>query len=168
MNSYFDEYKSLESIIYVSHKSGDLIHIENILYFADKFHLQKYGRLITGDSYIAMKNGPVPSGAYDIIKVVRGDGFAIFDFDPRIAFSVEYSTKLIPLRTTNLDYLSDSEIECLDVAIEKYAKLNVWELWEIVREEPAFMHASENEEISFTSLVSQLNNSDQIFDYLNS
>ena len=39
-----------------------------VLWFADLKHMKKYGRTITGDRYIAMNKGPVPSALYDIIK----------------------------------------------------------------------------------------------------
>ncbi len=35
---------------------------------------ESFGRLITGDHYNAMKDGPVASNTYDIIKIARGDG----------------------------------------------------------------------------------------------
>ncbi len=42
-----------------------------MMYFADRLHLERYGRFICGDSYVAMKNGPVPSFTYDILKARR-------------------------------------------------------------------------------------------------
>jgi hypothetical protein len=38
------------------------------MYFADKAHLEQYGRFICGDSYVAMK--PVPIGTYENRYVV--------------------------------------------------------------------------------------------------
>ena len=38
------------------------------LFIADRSHLNKYGRPITFDNYVAMKAGPVPSLAYDLLK----------------------------------------------------------------------------------------------------
>ncbi|MEO6666974.1 MAG: Panacea domain-containing protein, partial [Nitrospiria bacterium] len=72
----FDPEKALQAILFVARMlPGATFHqISKIIYFADKAHLQKYGRLICGDTYVAMKHGPVPSGIYDILKSVRGDG----------------------------------------------------------------------------------------------
>src|SRR5579871_5139061 len=38
------------------------------LFLADTIHLNRYGRPITYDNYVAMENGPVPSKAYNILK----------------------------------------------------------------------------------------------------
>src|SRR5260370_34242127 len=38
------------------------------IFLADKAHLNKYGRPITFDNYVAMRAGPVPSLAYDLLK----------------------------------------------------------------------------------------------------
>jgi len=39
-----------------------------LLFFADRFHLRKYGRPITNDEYFAMNFGPVPSGGKDLVE----------------------------------------------------------------------------------------------------
>ncbi|MFB3902421.1 MAG: Panacea domain-containing protein [Acidobacteriota bacterium] len=36
-----------------------------LLYFADKYHLTRYGRPVIGDQYVKMEYGPVPSKALD-------------------------------------------------------------------------------------------------------
>ena len=38
------------------------------LFLADRSHLNEWGRPITYDNYTAMKHGPVPSLAYDLLK----------------------------------------------------------------------------------------------------
>src|SRR6266446_7375344 len=38
------------------------------LFLADRAHLNKYGRPITFDNYVAMEHGPVPSTAYNFLK----------------------------------------------------------------------------------------------------
>ena len=55
--------------------------IFKILWFADLYHLKKYGRTVTGDTYIAMNNGPVPSVLYDEMKQNPSEGDAFRRFD---------------------------------------------------------------------------------------
>ena len=40
----------------------------NIIYFADKEHLLRYGRTITGDRYYALEQGPVPTRGLDALN----------------------------------------------------------------------------------------------------
>src|SRR5207244_13054003 len=39
-----------------------------LLFFADRYHLRKYGRPVTDCAYFAMKNGPVASAAKNIAE----------------------------------------------------------------------------------------------------
>ncbi|WP_255566960.1 MULTISPECIES: Panacea domain-containing protein [unclassified Photorhabdus] len=85
LSARFDSEKAIESILYVASTApiSDIYHVGKILYFADRLHLERYGRLITGDNHLAMKDGPVAENAYDIIKVARGDG----RFIPNMCFA---------------------------------------------------------------------------------
>lgn len=47
----------------------DKLHALKLVYFADRYHLRKYGRPITNDQYWAMPLGPVPSGVKDIFEL---------------------------------------------------------------------------------------------------
>jgi hypothetical protein len=59
----FDAHKALEVILYVAGSVPDMYRALKVLYFADREHLGRYGRLICGDTYVAMRLGPVPSGS---------------------------------------------------------------------------------------------------------
>ena len=92
-----------------------------ILYFADQKHLSLYGRSITGDTYIAMQFGPVPSYIDDILKAIRGDSFFSSTEEAKalkniINFENRYIIK--GLKPADMEELSESDIECLDYAIE--------------------------------------------------
>jgi uncharacterized phage-associated protein len=45
------------------------LHALKLVFFADRYHLRKYGRPITNDQYWAMRLGPVPSGVKDIFEL---------------------------------------------------------------------------------------------------
>lgn len=92
--------------------------LSKTLYFADSRHLSKYGRSITGDVYIKMKYGPVPSQTDDILKAVRGDSFFSFaadEFRQYFHFINDYT--IVPDKKADMDCLSDSDVECLEAAI---------------------------------------------------
>ena len=172
MNRFLDVEKALEAVIYISQKTNDLFHIVKTLYYAYKFHLENYGRLIAGDFYIAMKDGPVPSGVYDLIKFVRGDGHP---FDPQIAeahpektIDVKNMKEITPLRGANLDYLSESDIECLDKAIDLYANMDMGQLWDLVHKEEAYIKAEKNKAMRFTDILLSIPNGKDVLEYLDS
>jgi uncharacterized phage-associated protein len=73
----FNESKTINAVLYIVGKieRKDFNKIFKILYFSDRELFADYGRTISGDHYIAMSSGPVPSNLYDIFKSVRGDGF---------------------------------------------------------------------------------------------
>jgi uncharacterized phage-associated protein len=64
----FDNERAINAVLYIAEKlDRKIFHkIFKILYFSDIEHLVKYGRTITGDVYIRMLDGPVPSALYDI------------------------------------------------------------------------------------------------------
>lgn len=67
----FDFPRTLAAITYIA--SQDIpeltqYKILKLLFLADKYHLVRYGRTITGDKYAAMNDGPVPSHIYDLFK----------------------------------------------------------------------------------------------------
>lgn len=160
MRKYLDAEKALEVIVYISHYTDNLFNIVKTLYFADKCHLENYGRLISGETYIAMEDGPVPSGAYDLVKVARGDerGYdkEIVNAQPAQAIKVKKiknKTYIYPLRSANLDLLSESDVECLDWAIKQYAKMDTNKLWKIVHREMAYNNTPKDEPISLRELI---------------
>jgi uncharacterized phage-associated protein len=107
----------------------DMHKICKILFFADQQHLSNYGRSITNDTYIAMQYGPVPSNVDDIFKAVRGDSFFSNDVDQfkrLFRFDNRYIVRAIAEPDT--DYLSATDLECLDAAIEKCRNLSFEQL----------------------------------------
>ena len=66
----FNKDKSIHSVFFILNEieeGCDIHKVCKILYFADQKHLVKWGRPITGDHYIKMNYGPVPSNIKNII-----------------------------------------------------------------------------------------------------
>ena len=132
MNVQFDKEKSLNALLYVANRvqCKDFHKIFKIIYFADRQHLADWGRPITGDIYIAMEAGPVPSRLYDMLKIVRGDSYLP---DMEVLgkyFQVENWMYVHPLQDADLNKLSANEQEAMSEAIEKYANLSYDEIKE--------------------------------------
>lgn len=123
MYKLFKYDRAINSLLYSLRKLGgtsDMHKLCKILYFADQQHLSQYGRSITGDTYIAMQFGPVPSCVDDILKALRGDSF--FSSVPeveRLKQSMIFENRFIvrALQEPNMDELSVSDVACLDYAI---------------------------------------------------
>lgn len=109
----FSRVKAIEAILYLAKNipKAELYNMCKLLYHADKVSLKNYGRFIFGESYVAMKEGATPSNVYDLLKDAANksnDGIEL------------RGNNVIALREPNLDYLSDSDIKCLDQSINKY------------------------------------------------
>lgn len=136
MNNLFKYQRAINSILYSLQKLGgntDMHKICKILYFADQKHLAEYGRSITGDIYIAMKFGPVPSYIDDLLKALRGDSFfsSSREIEP-LKECIIFENRFIMrgIKDPDLNELSRTDIKCLDYAIELCRDKNFTELTE--------------------------------------
>lgn len=116
-----DKQKSIAALLYIIQKAGgslDMYSLLKILYFAESKHLVEYGRSITGDKMIAMNHGPVPSSSYDSVKANTID-LNNFQNEDNIVTAE---------RAPNMDYLSESDIECLDESFTENSGLSFGKL----------------------------------------
>lgn len=132
MNVQFDKEKTLNTLLYVANRvqRRDFHKIFKIIYFADRQYLADWGRPITGDTYIAMEAGPVPSRLYDMMKIVRGDSYLGDTEGLGRYFQVEHWMYVKPLQDADLSKLSANEQEALSDSIAKYAGLSYDEIKE--------------------------------------
>ncbi|TNJ36842.1 Panacea domain-containing protein [Prosthecochloris vibrioformis] len=113
----------INTLLYILQKlggSGDSHKVFKILYFADEKHLAKYGAAINPDTYVAMNYGPVPSMAYEILKSLRGEGFMVqlkHEFTPYFELTNNHTVRAIA--KPDMDYLSESEAQCIDESIKE-------------------------------------------------
>jgi uncharacterized phage-associated protein len=165
----FDRDKALEAILYVAqHLPSPSLHsISKILYLADKCHLQRFGRLICGDRYIAMEYGPVPSAVYNMLKVADGRETIDADWDVLIkeALVVRAGRYVKIRRKAEKALLAESEIECLQQTIKKYGKKTFGQLTDITHDN-AWKSVDENQSISLEAIARTLPNSTDLLAYL--
>ncbi len=123
MNKLFKYERAINAILYTLQQLGhktDMHKLCKILYFADQKHLSQYGRSITGDTYIAMQYGPVPSCVDDILKALRGDSFFSSNEEIEELKKHLFFENRFYLRSTSapdMDELSQTDVESLDYAI---------------------------------------------------
>jgi uncharacterized phage-associated protein len=165
----FDAEKAVEVILYIAQRlpksSQTFYYVLKMLYFADKAHLQKYGRFICGDHYIAMKSGPVPSGSYDLVNEVRGKSWLLFADHVRNAFDVRPDNTVVPLRDPDLDLLSKSDMEYLDKSIAENGHLTFTQLRDKSHDQ-AYEAADANDTIPFEEILAMLPNGKAVLEHI--
>jgi hypothetical protein len=127
----FSPERSLEAVLLVASRlAKPAIHeVLKLLYFADKIHLGRYGWLASGDDYVAMRFGPVGSGAYNLLKAARGDesGWIHPDFYPLVRGALEIADdkrSINLLRSYDPSHLSPAYVSCVEEALKSYAGMS--------------------------------------------
>lgn len=168
MNTSFCLEKSIHAVLYVANKleRKDFHKIFKVLYFADINHLSDYGRTITGDTYIAMNDGPVPSCIYDIFKALRGDGFFHSEAQ-RFSkyFEVRDWNYISPKMEAEFKYLSASDVEYLDASLAENGSLS----WNEIREKShgyAWSETPRDTPISVKNMLLEKENTKDYIDFV--
>ena len=68
----FSHRKATQALNFMARQAGGSIHklkALKLVYFADRYHLRRFGRPVIGDEYLAMEYGPVPSNTKDIAEI---------------------------------------------------------------------------------------------------
>jgi len=137
--------KILEGLVLVANElpGVDVFHICKIFYFADKKHLNMYGRPIFGDQYFALKQGPVPSTAYDMVerdeKNLYGD--LLVQLSEGLSFykaETDDYLRLKAKRSPDMEVFSESDVEYLKDSIARYGNMDFDTLWNLAHAEPAY------------------------------
>jgi|RhiMetdeSRZDD1v2_1073273.scaffolds.fasta_scaffold486047_1 uncharacterized phage-associated protein len=152
----FNEAKAVEAITFIAKRWEGItpFFLAKVLFFADRDHLRKYGRPVTGDIYIAMAEGPVPSHVYDIVK-------SNLDFfgDPEVIVDAititrnERYPRLYAKREPKLDALSETDIVLLEDAIKFCRDKSFKQLSNLTHQEPAWNQAPANGVMDLELLV---------------
>jgi len=155
----------VEGMLYVATQLDEprMHRISKIFYFSDKLHLQRYGRPVFSDSYIAMKYGPVPSYAYDVFKLARGDGGLMAQITAEGAFEVQ-GESVVPIREAQLVFFSESDLECINDTIKTYGSETFARLT-TESHDSAWCEADANGEISLRSIIESLPNGIEILEF---
>lgn len=126
----FDYQKSVQALNYLAQKEGGVINklkVIKLIWLVDRYHLRKYGRPITNDTYYAMNFGPVGSSVKDIAQC------SVLS-DQEESYTKEFlkcdEAKLFVQSVKNVDseIFSDSEIEALDAV---YSECGQWDQFKL-------------------------------------
>jgi hypothetical protein len=116
----YDRAAAITAILYIAKKvaKADFHRLMKLFYYADKMHLERYGRFIFNDQYKAHLKGPMALVTYNLLDAVRDNDGVVADGSFRIEETPGANIPfVVALKEPNLDFLSESEVECLDEVI---------------------------------------------------
>ena len=134
----------LEALYYMSKrldKPLEKLAALKLLFFADRYHLRKYGRLISEDTYYALPHGPVASNSLNIINsVLNGENTG----SDKIYIERESKNVVKAVDDSfEIEYLSDSDMEAIDFALDEFGNLSAWDLRDLTHEYPEWKRYKE-------------------------
>lgn len=144
--------KLIEAILFLISEGRDRecdvsqYDIVKSLFFADKSHLNRFGRPITFDNYVAMPNGPVPSLSYRILKNEIDPSDFGLDYLPWDKISGEHPNPKVflyrnPARQPSQDVLSESDMDALRDAFATVKSLTFGQIRKLTHDDPAYIAA---------------------------
>ena len=166
----FKQDVTIQAILYILQKMGgvcDIHKCHKILYFSDNEHLSRFGRSITGDSYIKMEWGPVPTCVYDLLKAVRGDSYFAAQVE-NIRKNMFHFVNQKDIQSTSapdMDYLSQSEVDILDKYISQFKDLTFQQVSELSHGF-AWSNTKRYGEISVCDRLTELGDNDGYIDFI--
>ena len=138
-----------EAILFIiaraEHKKQILTQYDIVksLWIADTTHLETYGRPITFDNYSAMKDGPVPSEAYDMLKPSYPGEKRLGEWPlwERLPYKGKAFMYVSPARQPNLARLSKSDQGELEKAMDIVLSLGFEAIRALTHRHPAYVAA---------------------------
>lgn len=148
-------------------------YVGKVFFFADREHLLDWGRPISGDRYVAMEHGPVPSGIYNLVKNDFGMPDELLDLmRDRILFESEHNKIYLFANDEKLDFsaLSGSDMEYLADLLTTYGNMSFGKLREISHRdaayEAAWRNAGMNNEMNPHYWLAELGDADAVLSSL--
>jgi uncharacterized phage-associated protein len=153
----FNRDKALAALAFIAAKRPNLspFFVSKILFFADKAHVNRFGRPIIGDDYIAMRDGPVPSTVKNYIdenwdRTERPNGF-----DEAIRIKKGWWLRWVHpgKEGPNLALLSQTDQDCIAEAIAFCEGKSKDELSEITHHEKSWKRAHRNRSMDYADFI---------------
>lgn len=122
----FDFPKSVQCLVFIAQRISEEPISKStaisIVRIADLIHLSKYGRLITNATY---KGNLIQSGAIELLNILelnqKFETTKLTYIEKYLITIPKYKNFTITGKS-DINEFSDSDIECLNIAIEKYSK----------------------------------------------
>jgi len=143
-----DAKKVVNTILFFAGRCSDptKMKISKLMFYADKLHLNRYGRPVTGDSYIKMRFGPVPSMALNLMRQQAYYETASELFDHSVSVK---GNNIIPLVDFDRGTFSRSDIDVLEEVLATHGAKSAAILSDESHNESAWCNAAMNRKIDF-------------------
>ena len=165
----FDQRKALHALLFVvTHlpKPANVYNVLKCLYYADRKHLQEFGRQIYDETFYALEHGPVPSAAYEIIKYANGRAKWDLQFPEAFELLDVNDIHVSARGPVDTELLSRSDMACLLDAARKYGKMPFGKLKKLSHQGKAFANADANGEMKLADLIDELRDGETVASHL--
>lgn len=165
MNQYSIE-KVANAIIYFLDNGVEYFgktKLMKLMFFADKYHLQKYMRTVFADTYIKLPFGPVPTltlGTIDSINEFEKDDFETYvdEFLKYIIVNEQYDgkykkTTFAKKQNFNEELFSISELEILEQITKEFKSYTAKQISDYSHEFNEYKYTNDNEVISSIAMA---------------
>lgn len=136
----FSYKKATQSLAFFSQKeidnTLDKLKALKLIYFADRYHLRKFGRTITNDEYYAMDYGPVASGTKDILEMSTFLDRNENDYASKFLKPQKANKNIKAINPVDYSELSVSEIEALNFVWDKLGSKDNFYLVDLTHQYP--------------------------------
>jgi uncharacterized phage-associated protein len=140
MGLAFSHRKATQALNWLARHAGGRLNkmaALKLVYFADRYHVRKYGRPVTGDTYLAMNFGPVPSCTKDIAYLSE------FLSNHERSYAETYLQRsdvdahsFESRAATETRVFSETDIEALDFAWTQFGRFDQFALADITHDYP--------------------------------
>ena len=155
----FEPEKFVASLAFFSSniRGLDKLKAAKLLYYADKYHLVRYGKPILGDVYYHWDYGPVPfqslammNEAIDSYRLphITQENLELFQKHLRVNVEKTHPT-FEPKTSPDLEVLSESEQEALRETIKNFGRYTGPQLIEMTHREAPWRKTQRNDEIDY-------------------
>ena len=134
-----------------------------LMFYSDKYHLQKYGRAIFGDDYYKLPHGPVPTLTLNIINSINEpDNVDLEDYVKKLSNYVSTSityykdNKVVSFNKTrdfDRDLFSQSEMDIFKKVINDFISTSASEISEISHSTPEYRNTNMQSKITYSNMA---------------
>jgi len=121
MNLTFAHRKATQALNFLACRHGGKLNklkALKLIYFADRYHLRRYGRPITNDRYLAMEYGPVASSCKDLAEMSEFLGREESQYAER--FLAPNGHDYLSVGEVDTTEFSKTDLEALEYAWREY------------------------------------------------